>query len=180
MFEDSFLANLAVFLAGQVAGVGYLRTGLIARGVAVVVPSWVLADVALLARFAYESETAFRVSVLGMQLVCAGSFVLFVSGRWRRRFPRFVAQRPGLLREAFVAYLRDDLEQARVIYRRLVSRDPWDLDARLGLATVLARAGQVRRARTAFRVARSLDRERRWEDVIQDELARLAPAATDG
>lgn len=180
MFEDSFLANLAVFLAGQIAGVGYLRTGLIARGMAVVVPSWVLADAALLSRFAYESETAFRASLSGMQLVCAGALMLFVSGRLRRRLPSLAAERSGLLRRAFVAYLRNDLDEARTGYRRLVSRDPWDLEARLGLATVLARAGRARRARAAFRVARSLDRERRWEDVIRDELARLARARENG
>ena len=49
MFPDAFLPNLAIFVVAQVTAWVYLRTGLIATGVSIVVASWLAADVALVA-----------------------------------------------------------------------------------------------------------------------------------
>lgn len=175
MFEDGFWPNLAIFVAGQIAAWGYLRTGLIRRGVCLMVGAWILADIALLARFAYEGQqTVYRLALTAMQAYSLCEFVLFAWGRWRRRRPAVRRQREELFRAAFLHYLRDEREAASRLYRAILRRDHWDVDAALGLATVLARSGQLRRARSLFRLARGLDRQGRYASAISWELRRFA------
>jgi len=174
MFQDSFFANVAVFLLGQVAAWGYMNTGLWWRGVLMLCGSWVLADVALVARFAYEHGDLFISALIAMQAVCVIGLFLFTYGRIRRRLPVVVAARERRFRTAFLLYLHDEIAAATRIYRKLVRTDPWDLPARVALGTVLARLGARRRSRWLLRTARGLDRDQRFEDVIADELRRGA------
>lgn len=175
MFADAFWPNLVIFVLGQVAAWGYLRTGLVRRGLCLMIGAWILADLALLARFAYEGqETLYRSALMVMQAYSLCEFALFVYGRWRRRSRGLRAQREQLFREAFLHYLRDERELAERRYRKILRRDHWDVDATLGLATTLARSGKDRRARSLFRAARSLDRDGRYAQVISWELRRFA------
>lgn len=175
MFEDSFLANLSIFLAGQAVAWAYLHTGRIRRGVTLMLAGWILADVALVARFAYEGgEPLYLLALTALQIWSLGEVALFSFARLRRRLGPIRRQREQLYRAAFVHYLRNELPAAQGIWRRLVRRDPWDVQSTLMLATVQARLGRRRRARSLFRAARGLDRELRMRDVIRDELKRFA------
>lgn len=176
MLEDSFLFNAVVFVLGQVAAWGYLRTGLVRRGAALMIGGWMLADIALLARFAYAGGEAIAAAALAvMQAWSLVEVALLAYGRLRRRAPANRKRREELFREAFVCYLRNDLGGAGQRYRRLLRQDPWDLESVLGLASVMTRSGRIRTARGLLRHASSLDRERRWRDVISDELRRCVP-----
>lgn len=175
MLRDAFLPNLLIFAVGMVAAWGYLRTGRTLRGTLLLVGLWVLADIALLARFAYQGgEDLFFLALCAMQAYALSEFLLFTYGRIARRGARHRQLRESLFRVAIVHFLRDELEQAQAVYRRLVRRDPWDLDAAVHLATVLARRGRSRAARAWFRSARSLDREGRYAELLQEELRRFA------
>jgi hypothetical protein len=175
MFEDSFLVNAAIFAAGQAVAWAYLHTGRTRRGVVLMLAGWVLADVALLARFAYDGALpVYVIALSAMQAWSIAELLLFTFARLRRRFGRFRRERERLYRLAFVHYLRNELPAAGGIWRRLVRRDPWDMQSTLALATVHARLGRRRRARGLFRAARALDRDGRLRDVIRDELKRFA------
>ncbi len=175
MFAEAFLPNLLIFAFGQLVAWGYLRTGLVWRGALLLVFGWITADVALVARLAFDDRGwLFITSLLLMQTHALAEGLLFAFGRLRRRWPRWRRERPLRFREAVLAYLRNDLESAATIQRQLLRRDPWDFDATLALATVLARAGKARRARSLFRRARALDGEGRFADVIRLELERFA------
>jgi hypothetical protein len=176
MFQDSFLANLLVFALGQFAAWGYLRTGLVWRGVFLMVATWVLADVALVARLAYQHGETFLVALVLMQITAVLGCFGFAHGRWRRRRPRRVMARDAAYRSAFVHYLRDRLDQAATELRRLRRADPWDLPVCLGLAFVEARRGATRAATRLFRAALSLDRRRQFADVIADGLRDIRAA----
>lgn len=171
MFKDSFLANLLILLVAQLVAYGYLRTGLLRRGVLLMVGTWVMADVALLARFAFAyTGPWYLAALLLMQLHAVLEAFLYASGRVRRRFGATTRRRKDLYFRAFRHYLRNELDQAQTILRRLVRWDPWDLESTLALATVLSRKGRHRRARGLLRQARGLDRQRRFRDVIGAEL----------
>lgn len=173
MFPDSFAGNALVFLVGQAVAWGYLRTGLLTRGVPLMAVLWLAVDVALVARFAYQETGPVYLAALAVMQACAVvETVRFVAGRLNRRRERVKERRIERYRAAFTHYLRDELEQAERLYRKLLRSDPWDLESRLGLATLLARTGARRRARSMFRRARSLDRGQRYQDVIREELER--------
>lgn len=175
MLGDSFLFNLLVFVAGQAVAWAYLHTGRTKRGVTLMLAGWILADVALLARFAYEGgEPVYVAALSALQAWSLAEVVLFTFARIRRRLGRIRRQRELLYRAAYVHYLRNELAAALAIWRRLVRRDPWDVQSTLALATVHARLGRRRRARSLFRAARGLDRDGRLDDVIRDELKRFA------
>ncbi len=180
MFQGEFLPNLIVFLIGQAAAWGYLRTGLVPRGLVSLIGGWVLADAALVARFAYDQEGAvFVASLAGMQMLAVFEAFRFVVGRTRRRMPAAVVARRQASREAFVRYLRNDLEGAIAGYRSLVRRDPWDLTSRFALGRAWIRSGDVTRGRRALRAARRLDRDGRYADLLHAtaELRPLRAAA---
>ncbi len=171
MFQDNFLTNFLTLVAAQLVAYGYLRTGLQRRGVLLMVGTWVMADVALLSRFACaHTGRYYRGALLLMQVYTMLETFLYGSGRLRRRLGSTVRRRHQLFCTAFRHYLRNELDQAQGILRRLVRWDPWDLESTLALATVLSRKGRYRRARGLLRQARSLDRERRFRDVIGAEL----------
>ena len=175
MFEDSFLINLGIFVAGQVIAYLYLRTGRRRRGLALVIGGWVLVDTALLERFAFQqSEVLFLWSLLLMQgwsIFEAGCYAI---ARVRRRRPKFLAERDRLFREGFQHYIRNELDEAVVAYRRILRGDPWDVTTTLALAMALSRGGQGRRARALLRTARNLDVDGYHGDAILDELKRFA------
>ncbi|MEM7199981.1 MAG: tetratricopeptide repeat protein [Planctomycetota bacterium] len=173
MLGDSFLFNFVVFALGQFAAWGYLRTGRIPRGATLAIGAWVLADIALVAKFAYEGGTLVAgISLALMQIYSLTEFGLFVYGRWRRQGATMRSEQEELHREAFVHYLRNELEPAGDLYRKLLRRDPWDAEAALSLGRVLDRAGDAKPARRWLRVARSLDRSERYRDFIGEELRR--------
>lgn len=180
MFADAFLPNLLVFVLGQIAAWGYVRTGLVVRGALAMVVCWAAADFALVARFAYsETGTPYRAALLVMQVWSLVEFVFFVTGRWMRRSPARRAERARLLREAGIHWLRDEADAARPIYTRLVRRDPWDAAAALGLATLHVENGDSRKARTWLHRVRAVDTEKAFADVVEHELARLAEPVRD-
>lgn len=177
MFADSFSINLLIFLAGQAVAYGYLRTGRKTRGLSLMILSLVFVDVALVRAFAFEDRgTWFRVSLLLMQVYSLVELFLFTTGRLRRRLRKNREQREQRFRNAFLHYLRNDLEAAIGEYRWLLKADAWDLEATLALATALARQGESKQARRWFRSARALDLGGRYADVISDELKRYSVA----
>ncbi len=175
MFEDSLLINIIIFLLGQIAAWGYLRTGMIGRGTFLIVATWVLADLALVSHFAYQEESLFRSSLMALQVCSTVGFLLFSSARVRRRSSWFLRLRHQRMREAFVHYLRNEFSAAILLYRRQLRKDPWDIHAKLGLATAVARCGTCRAGtvRRLFKSVRRLDREHHFNDVIEDELSRI-------
>jgi len=175
MFEDSFLINLVIFVMGQAAAYGYLRTGRKTRGVMLMILGWTLADVALVRVFAVgQRDTTFIVALLLMQAYSLVEAFLFVLGRTRRRSSKVKQRREEWFRSAFLHSISNELDAAISDYRALVRMDPWDLESTLGLATTLARAGKGRQARRYFRTARSLDLKNDYADVISDELKRFS------
>ncbi|MEE9126677.1 MAG: hypothetical protein V3U11_06015 [Planctomycetota bacterium] len=175
MFEDSFLINLVIFVAGQAAAYGYLRTGRRNRGVMLMILAWVLIDFAMVRAFAFgKRDTIFLVALTLMQVYSLVEVFLFTMGRVRRRTSKVRQQRQERFESAFLHHIRNDLDAAIADYRVLVRLDPWDLESTLGLATALARKGKGRQARRYFRSARSLDLRHEYGDVIGDELKRFS------
>lgn len=167
MLTDSLLPNLLIFIVGQLAAVGYLRTGLVRRGVLLLLITWACADAALIARFGYRSTGTLYVACLSvMQVTSIFAALAFLVGRVRRRATKNVERRDRLLREAFVHYLRNELVPAEKLYSTLLRTDPWDAAAHLGRATVLARAGRARESRRALKLVRGLDPDGRMVDAL--------------
>ncbi|MCA8943350.1 MAG: hypothetical protein KDB80_12375 [Planctomycetes bacterium] len=158
MLSDSLVPNLLIFLVGQLAAIGYMRTGLARRGIQVLVATWAGADVALIARFGYqETGWGYTSGLSVMQVVSLAAAVMFVVGRVRRRSKRNVERRDRMLREAFVHYLRNELVPAEKLYTTLARIDPWDTAAHVGRASVLAESGRRRESRREMKIARGLD-----------------------
>lgn len=179
MFEGSFLINLGIFAMGQVVAYLYLRTGRRPRGLALMIGGWVLVDVALLERFAFQqSEVLFLWALLLMQSWSIFEVGCYVVARVRRRRPKFLAEREQLFRKGFRHYIRDELDEAAVAYRRILRGDPWDVSTTLALGTALSRSGDGRRARALLRTARNLDVDGYYGDAILDELKRFATKAS--
>lgn len=178
MFPGSFGANLAFFLLAQVVAWLYLRTGLVTRGLVVLIATWVLADLALVLRFAYGVTDEPYVASLGvMQAIAVAEAIRLTWRGLRRRRASFREWRTTSYREAMIAFLRNELDAARDGLLLLVRADPWDLPARLALGVVLARQGRTRAARRQFTGARRLDRKRRYADAIEIETRRLSAGA---
>jgi hypothetical protein len=177
MFADSFWPNLLAVVLGQIAAWGYVRTGLLVRGALLMVVGLAAADVALVARFAFSHTGAVYVgALLVLQVWSLAELVLFVVGRRRHANAIASPRRAEEMRDAGISYLRDELEDAEEVYRRLARRDAWDVEAALGLATVLARRGREKEARSWLRKVAAIDIRQRWADVVELELERL-PAA---
>ncbi len=171
MFPDAFLPNLAIFVVAQVTAWVYLRTGLVATGVSIVVASWLAADVALVARFAYDdSGKVYTAALIALQGVTVISLLRLIVGRWRRSRVAFQAHRELTFQTAFRQWLRGELDPATDALRGIVRADPWDLTARLLLAKVLLAAGSERAARRQLAAARRLDRDDRYGDAIRHDL----------
>lgn len=180
MFPDAFGLNLAVFLVAQVVAWFYLRTGLTLRGVLVLLAAWGAADLALVLRFAYANTGAGYVASLAvLQGYTLFELLRAVLGTLRRRSATATSRRAETLRTAMVAFLEDDLDAAAANFRGLVRADPWDLQGRLGLGSVLGRQGRSRAARRQLAAARRLDRDGRFEDAITVEFERLGRLPAD-
>lgn len=178
MFADHLLPNLLIFLVGQAAVIGLLRTGLVAHGVALVLGTWLFADAALVARLVFAIDGAGYVALLvAMQVLSLGGAAWLLHGRWRRTRPGVIADRERSFRDALRHYLRDELDASARILAGLCRRDPWDLPARLLRARVDAAAGRGERARAGLRRARGLDGAERYADLIHGELEALGRVA---
>lgn len=176
MFADSFWPNLLIFLLGQAVACAYLATGRVARGGCLMLGLLVLADVALVARFAYGAEHVVVAALVCMQAYALVEAGFFAFGRWYRRRPMVQARRREDYTAALVAELRgDDLAAAQTL-QRLCRRDPWDIESTLGLASANRRLGRLRSAAAMLRRARHLDRRMRMSDLIFLETSRLASA----
>ena len=64
LFEDSFLINLVIFVAGQAAAYGYLRTGRRNRGVMLMIVAWVLIDVINRRSFGWSMDISISPDIL--------------------------------------------------------------------------------------------------------------------
>lgn len=180
MQTDSLPFNLLLFALAQVVALAYLRTGLPWRGIRLMMATWILADIALVARFVLsEQGLPYTLSLGFMQGYALLEFALYASGRLRRRMPGPRQHRQELIRQAFVHYLRNELDQAGRIYARLVRADPWDLQSQVGLASVHAGTGRPGRARRLLRSARGLAAQQGWSDLVEAAL-RAPPARARG
>jgi hypothetical protein len=83
----------------------------------------------------------------------------------------------GVTEEMFVegisAYLRGDLDESEHNMRRLVSADPYDVDARMYLSLILQDRGDLKAARRELKKCRRLDLEGALNWQTETELARL-------
>ena len=174
MFPDSFGANLAVFALGQAIAWTCLRTGLVVRGLVTMIALWVLADLALVLRFAGgETGWLYVASLAAMQAIALFEALRFLRARLRRRSQAFARSRERAFKAATVSFLRDELDAARAAFGDVVRADPWEMPARLWLGTIEARCGRRRRGRRRLVEARRLDRSGRFSDVLDRELRRL-------
>lgn len=167
MIVDSFLPNLVVFLAGQLAAWWNLRTGRLAVGAATSVSLWLLADWWLLQRYLFGGAGAAVTVPLGlMQVLALLAVVAQAVAQWRRRRSATARQRPRLFGEGLVAFMRGDHEAAFGTFRRLVRNDPWDAASWLALGDVCAELGQAGRARRCYRRARGVDLGKDYRDLL--------------
>jgi tetratricopeptide (TPR) repeat protein len=178
VFPDLFLPNLLVFVAGVTTAVACLRTGMLQRGILLLVLLLASADAALLLRFAAaERGEAYWLVLTAMQALAVGASVWLLAARARRRWSADARQRRQLFAAALVHYLRHELEPAAALLTRLRRADPWDVPTCLLLGNVLAAGGQLRRARRCYRAAKNLDREAGYVDLVALQLARLEQGA---
>ena len=177
MFADAFWPNFAIFALGQVVAFLYLFTGRVGRGGCLMLAVLLLADVALVARFAYDAETVTVAALALMQAYVFIELVLFAFGRWYRRRPGVLLRRRAEYQAGLVAELQGDDASAATVFKRLCRRDPWDAEVTLALATVERRLGNFGKARRLLRKARSLDRAGKLGDLIYLESGRLSSGA---
>lgn len=74
------------------------------------------------------------------------------------------------IREALVAYLRDDLAAATKSLRDALRVCPRDPDALFYLGVIYAKSGQARRARKALYRSIRYDTEGKWDDEAHEQL----------
>lgn len=174
VFADHLLANLATFALGGGVAVAWMRTGMVRRGVALLIVLLLAADVALVQRVVYgDRGTAFVAALATMQVStwAAIAWLLFAVGR--RRWSADSRRRQELFTAGLQHYLRSELPAARKVFERLRRADPWDTAALVALANVTWRQGQAGRARSLYRAARRLDRRRGYADFIDIQLQRM-------
>jgi tetratricopeptide (TPR) repeat protein len=166
------IPNLALFVAGVLVATACLRTGLVVRGVLLMVLVWVLADGALLVRYVWEDRTdLFLGTLAAMQVVCAWSVVWWIWARVRRRLGRMGRQRNAVFAEGQASFLRGDLEAARRTFARMLGHDPWDAATAIAMAEVLQAQGRRSAARGWLKQARNLDLRKDYHDLISARLA---------
>ncbi len=180
MFADAFLPNLAIFVVAQVVAWIYLRTGLVRTGIATIVATWLAADLALVARFALDDVgPVYAGSLIVLQSWTLIVTLRLIAGRWRRSRRDFVARREVAFHTAFTSWLRGELDLAQRELTGVLRVDPWDLRSRLLLAKVFRAGGMPGPARRQLVAARRLDRDDRFRDLIERELADRPPAPVD-
>ncbi len=175
MYPDQLLPNLAIFAAGVLVATACLRTGLVARGVWLMVVVWCLADGALLVRYALEDRGELYVATLWvMQAVCALSVLWWLWARLRRRLGRMARERNAVFAEGQASHLRGDFDAARRVFARLLRHDPWDTATTVAMAEVMQAQGKNSAARKLLRRARNLDLRKDYSDLITARLAAVA------
>ena len=178
VFPHSFLPNAAFFAVGCVAAVYLLRTGMAVFGALLLAGVALCADLALVARFAFDAQGPwFGVGLWGMQALTLLACAWLAAALSRRRWSSDAKQKDELLRLAMQSYLCGEHDAARALYARVRRADPWDLGARIGLANVAWRQGRPAAARRQLTIARQLDRDARHGDLIDEQIRRIAGGA---
>lgn len=178
MFPDQFLPNLAIFALGAGAAVYLLRTGMVVGGFSLLAAVATAADVALVARFVYETRGPWYSAslwILQASGLAGAGWLGFALAR--RRWSAAARTRTELLAAAMKHYLRGELSAAKERYQRLRSVDPWDVPAAVGLAHVRWRLGQPARALRLLTSARRLDRLGSHADLVAELRRRVAKGA---
>lgn len=170
----AFVPNLLLFLLGVAAAFWLLRTGMVRRGVIVLVVLLAAADLALLARYAWDLRGAWLLTPLllmqGVALVAAGWLVFALA---RRRWSAVRAERDRLFADGMAHYLRDELPQAAAVFAKLRRADPWDVPATIAFANVLAAQGLGRQALRLLAHGAALDVRAEYRDLIDQQRQRL-------
>lgn len=177
MLQDLFWPNLAVFGLGQAAAWFQVRTGRVLRGTVSMVALLVLADLVLVARFAYGEQALAGIALTAMQVWAIGETALLVFARWRRARPAALERRRRDYRLAIVSELRGADAEALPLLAKLAREDPWDVEVAIALAGTQRRLGNRTAARRQLRRARRLDRSARFADILFLEDLRLRRAA---
>ena len=180
MLVESFLANLALFVAGQAAAWYYLRTGRLWWGGLSMAVLWVAADWAVVARYVFGDTGAhYRTALLVLQLTAIATVVALGVALWRRRWSATARQRGELFAEGTRHYLASRHEAARAMFVRLVRADPWDAAAWLALGNAQRRLGQTAASRRSYRRCRRVDLAGEYAELAAALAAPPArPAAT--
>jgi hypothetical protein len=173
---DHFAFNFAIFAGGCAAALAWLRTGMIVRGALLLVVLFVAADVAMVARFVLGDPGGwFFAGLFAMQVGALAAILWWAVRLAVRRWSKDRRARRQLFAAGLQHYLRNEHPQAEALFRRLHRVDPWDVPAAIGLANVLWRRGQCRRARRLLRAARRLDRDSAYSEFIAEQLRRVGP-----
>lgn len=178
MFPDQFLPNFAIFVLGAGTAIYLLRTGMVVGGFALLAAVATAADVALVARFVYETRGAWYSAslwILQASGLAGAGWLGFALAR--RRWSAAARTRTELLAAAMQHYLRGELSAAKERYQRLRSVDPWDVAAAVGLANVRWRLGQPARALRLLTAARRLDRLGSHSDLVAELRRRVLKGA---
>ena len=174
MFQDTLLPNLLIFAIGLSTAFFWLRTGMFRRGFLLLTALAVLVDIAVVARFLYEdADFAFAASLGLMQAMALAAAMMLCYRLSKKRWSVDSRNRKELLASATTHYLRDELQTAAALYRRVRRVDPWNVAATIGMANVRWRQGVTRKARALFRRAARLDRGGDYQDFILEQLRRL-------
>ncbi|MCA8977524.1 MAG: hypothetical protein KDC98_22565 [Planctomycetes bacterium] len=175
VFLESFLPNLALFIAGQVAAWFYLRSGRWWLGGTAMAVLWGAADWAVVARYVFaDTGAGFHWAMIVMQATALTTVVALGVSQWRRRWSGVAKRRAEIYGEGMQQYLRGSYEAAAATFRRLVRNDPWDTAAWLGLGNVLRRAGHSAAARRCYRRCRSVDLTSEYRDLAKAMQASAA------
>ena len=178
MAPDHFAVNFAIFAGGCAAALAWLRTGMVVRGALLLVVLFVAADVALVARFVFGDPGGwFFAGLFAMQVPALAAILWWAVRLAVRHWSKDRRARRQLFAAGLQHYLRNEHPQAEALFRRLHRVDPWDVPAAIGLANVLWRRGQGRRARRLLRAARRLDRHSAYSEFIAEQLRRLGSGA---
>jgi tetratricopeptide (TPR) repeat protein len=160
-----------------VPGSGLVLAGRLPTGVACAVLWTAAVGLLLLATLVWpdaasEASTAALAVAAGL-LFLAAQGLLYVR-MWLLRRHRTDEARDAAFREVLAATLRGDVDEAEQGCRRLLARDPDDLEATLHLALLARRTGRPDEALRLLRRARFLDDSGRWDFQIERDLAALA------
>ncbi|MBK8096003.1 MAG: hypothetical protein IPK26_02795 [Planctomycetes bacterium] len=166
-----------LLLLGAAAAFWLLRTGMVRRGVFVLVVLFAAADLALLARHAFDLRGAWLHAPLllmqGVAIAAAGWLVIALT---RRRWSTVRSKRQHLFAAGMAHYLRDELPQAATVFSQLRRADPWDVPATIAFANVLAAQGRVRQALRLLGHGAALDVRAEYRDLIDQQRQRLRGA----
>jgi hypothetical protein len=160
-----------------VPGSGLILAGRLPTGVACAVlwtaAVWLLLLATLVWPDAASAAATAALAVAAGLLFLAAQGLLYVRMRSLGRH-RTDEARDTAFREVLAATLRGALDDAERGCRRLLARDPDDLEATLHLALLARRAGRTDEALRLLRRARFLDDTGRWDFQIERDLAALA------